>query len=72
MLSMQPELPLRKASPQEEELPFFTLHRNSMAFGKLTSIKILESKLSEKLAKFHVRLSALAPNSKDLKLLMVF
>jgi len=48
------------------------LHKNWMPLRELTSIKILELKLSEKLAKFHAKLSALTPDSKDLLLLINF
>ena len=59
------ELLEKKELFQEEVLPFFTLKELLKASKVLTSIKILVSKLLEKHAKFHVKLSAPTLDSKD-------
>jgi hypothetical protein len=55
MLSALPELPLKRELSLEEELPFFTLHRNSMPLRVITLTKILVSRLSERHARFLAR-----------------
>lgn len=59
------ELLEKKVLFQEEELLFSTLKELLRTLKVLTSIKILVSKLSEKLAKSHVKPSAKTPDSKD-------
>jgi hypothetical protein len=60
------ELLEKKELFQEVVLHFSTLKELLRTLKVLTSIKILESKLSEKLAKFHAKLSAKTLDSKDL------
>jgi len=60
------ELLEKKELFQEVVLHFSTLKELLRMLKVLTSIKILESKLSEKLAKFHAKLSAKTLDSKDL------
>jgi len=65
-LSALLELLEKKELFQEVVLHFSTLKELLITLKVLTSIKILESKLSEKLAKFHAKLSAKTLDSKDL------
>jgi hypothetical protein len=60
------ELLEKKELFQEVVLHFSTLKELLRMLKVLTSINILESKLSEKLAKFHAKLSAKTLDSKDL------
>jgi hypothetical protein len=60
------ELLEKKELFQEVVLHFSTLKELLRTLKVLTLIKILESKLSEKLAKFHAKLSAKTLDSKDL------
>jgi len=59
------ELLEKKELFQEVVLHFSTLKELLRTLKVLTSIKILESKLSEKLAKFHAKLSAKTLDLKD-------
>jgi len=66
------ELLEKKELFQEVVLHFSTLKELLRTLKVLTSIKILESKLSEKLAKFHAKLSAKTLDLKDPLLLTNF
>merc|ERR1712166_1387704 len=59
------ELLEKKVLFQEEELLFFMLKELLKTLKVPTSIKILVSKLSEKLARSHAKLSAKTLDSKD-------
>jgi hypothetical protein len=63
--SVLPELLEKKVLFQEVVLPFSTLKELLRTLKVQTSIKILVSKLSEKLAKSHAKLSAKTLDSKD-------
>merc|ERR1712166_1721869 len=66
------ELLEKKVLFQEEELLFFTLKELLNTLRVPTSIKTLVSKLSEKLARSHAKLSAKTLDSKDPSLLTNF
>ena len=72
MHSVPPELQEKKVLFQEEVLLFFTPKELLLTLKVPTLIKILVSKLSEKHAKSHAKLSAPTPVSKDPLLLTNF